>query len=369
MMWPSKNDILSFPLRGLIAVAARGVRRVHPLGADDWRPLRSRISAIGLAESFAVGEPLTDADDKPLTPQRVIDELGSPGSDTPADRAAQELEYAVFGAMELVASARGVSEDTRAHAEASLELAREAAAGKGGPDRELFEGAVREDLHKLASNLDPRLQAAEDDWLGAPLEPGELGPLGELWPWDRKPSWYSPPTPIIKGLSPDDEAQPESADVFCWQVNDPRTVETILAKIKTAQERAAILRKSAGSEITTTLLPVFVVHARNLDGESIGKLIWAGATVLDDAAFEGSSPTSSRELVERIHQMISNEDRLGGGDWWRYDEPRYPWRQPAEEREAVDETEAKADGGAYEKIYSRSQAVDLSKEEGWPVGS
>jgi hypothetical protein len=358
MTWPI--NLSRMPLRALIALAARCVRRVHREGLQDAEQRRFRTEAIGLAESVALGEPLDPG--LAETVRRKLDAMTA----TPADRAAAALARAALGAAEFITRSMENPEEPRRYADEAFRLGRQAATDAAGlkTDQELFEQALEKDVGLLEGGLNRSLRAAEEDWLGTPIEPAEWGPMAQLWPSQGRPSWDRPPPPRVRPLKPGETPVfSDDAQIFCWHVTDKQTANiTADAITKVIQEAQAATwgKNDAG----LTRQPVFMVYAPNLDDEVVAKLVFAGATVLDDASFAGSSPVDSSDLANRIRDVICDPSAHGQGEWWRHREARYP---ALASRRADFATEpSKEDERAYAEVHRRSQATE---QEGWPIGA
>lgn len=358
MTWPA--DISRMPFRARVALAARCVRRVHRLGSQDLDQWRFRTEAINLAELVALGEPLD-----PDLAENVRHKLDAT-TGTAADRAAAALARAALGAAEFITKSMENPEEPRRYAEEAFRLAREAVANVAGlkADEELFEQALEKDVGLLESGLNRSLRAAEEDWLGTPIEPAEWGPMAQLWPNQGKPSWDRPPPPRVRPLKPDETPVfSDDVQIFCWHVTDKQgadiTADAITKVIQEAQT-ATWGKNDAG----LMRQPLFIIYAPNLDDEAVAKLVFAGATVLDDASFAGSSPVDSSDLANRIRDVIYDPNAHGQGEWWRHMEAGYP--ALASHRDDFASEPSKEDERAYAEVHRRSRA---SEEEGWPIGA
>ena len=321
MVWPTQDVFLRYPIRTAIAVSGRSVRRVHPLGSDRADRLECRIAAIGAAECIAAGEQLLPSTLAEILQEAKLTKL-SESSEMPADRAAGSLGFAVLRAVQIIEDPDGAPKKREVIAPACAALLSGLEAAPTALDNETLRMALKRDLDRFEAESH-HLRAGEDDWVGAPTEPGAMGPFGELWPEGRKPSWYEPPPPRIAALDPGQEVGSGDADIFCWHVggNEPDAegkAQSVVRAMKNIREQVVKVN-GAG------LPPIFVVHAPNLDDRLVAQLVIAGATVLDNSAFETSAPGDSSELAHKLSTWITGGEAggLADADGWNLDDFRY----------------------------------------------
>jgi len=183
---PTTSDLASLPLRAVVAYAARCAKRVFPLNAvwAQLDPLALDVirKAIAQSEAFARGEP--------VRLDQAEEDVG-----LTAFRADHEAAYAAVYAhratvySSFVADRNDVLDADRATTFAALadDVAAFAAAEAARDTYEAaFEAAVdaaRSDFLQLKF-----MDLGEPHTLGQPVDPGERGPMGPLWP-GGPPSW------------------------------------------------------------------------------------------------------------------------------------------------------------------------------------
>ena len=175
----SEEELRQLPLRAVVALAARGARRVqsyfnrhsgYPEHEDHKTAVDARIKA---AEGFAEGRWDDSAVHRSDPPEGAPGDLSRAVLDRTGDAAAAQAVTAADQARwAALAAVRRQAEDTVAHAAEAIRSAL-SASGEGSPAA----AAAAGDYQKLRG-LD--LGAFPD--FGNPVDLSESGPLGPLWP-------------------------------------------------------------------------------------------------------------------------------------------------------------------------------------------
>jgi hypothetical protein len=183
---PSDEELGLLSLRALAAYAARCARRVRPLfrlrgPAEPWRDFKID-RAIDLAELHAAGRMPLEVGDAANDAADVARSVSAPDVDyfqNPSARAALAAAYAVQ-----VVRLADLVPDLPPDRYSAFAAAREsiAAAGLRGAG-DAATRAARRDFDALLGHGGGRPAG-----LGEPINPGEDGPLGPLWP-EGAPDW------------------------------------------------------------------------------------------------------------------------------------------------------------------------------------
>ena len=185
---PTKEELRALPRRAIVAYAARCARRVQPLyRSRDKRRVQAVDDAIALAEWFAKGEPLIVGE---ASEGGLPDVMYGAGAAFAAAFAAARAARAAFA--DPAAAAADASKGAAAAADAAIyllgddALANAAAAAARAADaaRGLLVVAARADYERLRSICRQALPE-----LGDPIDPGENGPMGPLWPQGPPEGW------------------------------------------------------------------------------------------------------------------------------------------------------------------------------------
>jgi hypothetical protein len=363
-------------LRGVLACAARGVRRVLPLAvADVDHPLPILYeAAIGVGESFALAEPgdlrraerlhaaLPSPNDRSLRSLSGEDRRAHVSARAAATWVAEAAlrAYQALAAVEAMVSLPSVGDGLAATQEILRLRALEAAwaarvnalaaAGldsEGRPDPRIAQGELSEgervlanvafchDLTALRLSSEGHDRAGTKDWLGAPVDPGEDGPVGPLWPVGAMPRWYRGwydahvPDPQVRVMTGGDFAErvhrlEEMPDLVCWHL---AADDGVRAAREVMRVVAAGLRRSRSMGAPA---PSFVVHAPELDAAMTTRMVEAGATVLDRAPLAHRAPENevevSRDVVAALRHGHAGWDMSGG--LWAPICGRQLWRDP-----------------------------------------
>jgi hypothetical protein len=392
------------PLRPALALATRAVRRVLPLLPPG--SLGRHRATIAIAEALASGEPFSLSQ-----AHFVVAEAAEAGDEEePTSRAAFAAQAARLVARSAL-SAQELVEGLPKHwmnvpsrpwlkprhlLSNGMSLALKAAGvddeGSPDPDRALVTGAVSADMGTLLSSSEP---LGLQSWLGPPVDPREDGPLGELWPDGRAPTWYKAddgnalPT-VVTGetFANHSEELLEKAEIVCWHLDAHRLHET---KVLSVIERSIARSAEAG-----LAPPAFVVHAPDLHYDDVDVLAAAGVTVLMSEDLRGRDPRTSEALVDVVGSLMRAEYAgwKDEGGYWRYDDPRTLWYSavtPLSPRSASDVSnrppagtsatvlskawdpnlEAEEQDPAYGMVVENSKGLRerLESEDGWPSES
>ncbi len=188
---PSQDELKQLPLRALVALAARCARRVQPFFTfpDDHPEKQRHVAAVELAirtaEEFAKGIPVTAPD----AARAASDAAASASINYFAARVASLSLGAASKASDAAAASDAVQYAAGCASGAVWEAARAAwdAARAAGDARDVYHAwftaaaASRSDfshLRELALGRFPEL--------GEPVDSSEDGPLGPLWPEEKR---------------------------------------------------------------------------------------------------------------------------------------------------------------------------------------
>lgn len=211
----TEEDLKQLPLCAIVAFAARCARRVQPLYRlpenfpDRAKHLRAVETAISTAELFA-------RERKPIAAYVEVDAAAYAAG---TDNAAAQTYPAACAAGGAAADAYGAA-SAAARAAVDGTYTRAVVSAAGDANAAAARAAAYDDAEIDASTLDlatlKRLELGSFPELGRPIDPGEGGPLGPLWPngapewFDVRPAKPAPFTftqePVSAGATPPEEA-------------------------------------------------------------------------------------------------------------------------------------------------------------------
>jgi hypothetical protein len=361
------------PVRNVVAYAARSARRVIALAHPDEQALC--FINISFADSVAAGEPpgyaraLRTNVLSRISPEQTT---GSHAGQTAmlAGRAALILSVLIDRLFDRPAPSDPDITAIFEYLDRASSEARAAVAQSGWSDNiGKLEAAFRHDDQVLS-----RLTSVDGQyWLGLPVDAGENGPFGTLWP-DGEPDWY---VRLGSGIVPkivagDASEEMDTADVVCWYLEpDAGDQGGELEEIK-----SFVQSKNADNNRYGRAPQIFVVHANGLSDKHMAELVMAGATVLADDQLIDLVPRSSTELVIALRRHIARGYRgwnLDGG-LWQYFEGYHDGAAPPDFASIyVDDDLERVQGASDQRPYqslieaSKSLVERLETELGWPI--
>jgi hypothetical protein len=354
-----------YPVRTALACGARLARRVLPLVDLGNRPLCTVNISFG--ECVAAGEPIgfmraLDLGELPLLSraQNGMRATAAQSAATAVGAAAIAVSQVIetISDFELVSRAR--EQSTRLLDAAFKDATKAAQLSENADDRDLAQKAFDADWRVL----EQRKIATDIEWLGEPVNPGENGPFGLLWP-SGTPSWYASlekgamiPKPNVEA-GEKIEKNPElidHVDIVCWHL-EPKATAAL------NHVRSFIRHQVAESNKHHNVPRIFVVHVPGLAEEEMVELVMVGATVLRDPNVGDKIPKNSYDLVGAVTSLYSGWNRQTG-QW-----PYTAAPSPTATLEHTAEELSVGEGPKYRSVVedSRSLKERLESESGWPV--
>jgi hypothetical protein len=193
---PSDRDLMALPLRAIVAYSVRSARRVQPRfclwlwassPSPDARHITAIENAIAMAEQFALGVERTSSEfeDGIEAANRAARHAGEQSAAYAASTAAHAAHAAAYALRTARAAARYANPSPNETFPAPDTVAimaahASAAALHAGAEADL----AGSDFRRLEKGQNGRYPE-----LGTPVDPGETGPLGTLWPAGA-PDWF-----------------------------------------------------------------------------------------------------------------------------------------------------------------------------------